>query len=131
GLTPDEEARFREWVKKVAGAPAAPLSGPPPGFADRPRVRTEPAVPAAAAPRPKPPEAPPVMSRSVPESELDTPPMVPALPRVQTPPRVSAQPHGMPESPPHAAGGVDSSLFEGMQTPSSVPPVAPAVEPVV
>ena len=135
GLTPDEEARFREWVKKVAGAPAAPLSGPPPGFADRPRVRTEPAVPAAAAPRPKPPEAPPVMSRSVPESELDTPPMVPALPDVQTPPpaspRVSAQPHGVPESPPQAAGGVDSSLFEGMQTPSSVPPVAPAVEPVV
>ena len=146
GLAPEEDARFREWVKKTSAAapaaaepsrpipaPAAPLSGPPPGFADRPRVRGEAAGPAAAAPRPKVPEPPPpVASASVPESELPTPPMVPILPGLATPPgasTVAAQPEGAPK--PEPGSGVDSSLFEGIQTPASVAPVAPAVEPVV
>jgi hypothetical protein len=145
GLAPDEETRFREWVKKGAAAapepsrpataaPGAPLSGPPPGFADRPRVRPEGAAPAAAAPRVKAREASPPMRRSIEESDLPTPPMVPALDLLETPPAfppVAALLERERESPPPAASGVDSSLFEGMQTPSAVPAVAPAVEPVV
>ena len=149
GLAPDEEVRFRDWVNKqprpsqAAGAapvpaakpPGAPLSGPPPGFADRPRGRGEPPGAPGAAPRPKPSAAPPIVSRAVPDSELDTPPMVAPLPLpdLDTPtdsPRVAEMPDGEPKAPP-AASGVDSSLFEGIQTPASTPPVEPAVEPVV
>jgi len=42
---------------------------------------------------------------------------------------VAAQPDAAPK--PEPGSGVDSSLFEGIQTPASVAPVAPAVEPVV
>jgi hypothetical protein len=144
GLAPEEEARFREWAKKhPAGAPAAPepsrpappagptgspQSGPPPGFADRPRVRPDASAPAAA-PRPKAPEPPPPMlSRSVVESELPTPPMVPPLDLLETPPTsppVAAVPDGETNSP--AASAVENSIF----TPASVEAVAPVVEPVV
>src|SRR3954467_11821920 len=141
GLAPEEDARFREWMKKSsAAAPAAsravpmptptsaPLSGPPPGFADRPRVRGEASGPAAAS-RPNAPDAASSMgSTSVPESDLPTPPMVPVLPTLDTP---EASPAVEPDEKPQPASAVDASLFEGIQTPASVPKVAPAVEPVV
>jgi len=147
GLAPDEEVRFRDWVNKqptasqapgaapvrAAKPPGAPLSGPPPGFADRPGGRGESVGTPGAAPRPKP--SAPIVSRAIPEAELDTPPMVAPLPLpdLDTPtdsPRVSEMPDGEPKAA-SAASGVDASLFEGIQTPASIPPAEPAVEPVV
>jgi len=148
GLAPEEEVRFRDWVKKQpagsraaapvppAKLPGAPLSGPPPGFADRPRARGETAGTPGPAPRSKRSAAPPIVSRTVPDAaELDTPPMVAPLPSpdLETPPDlspVSAVPDGEPKTAPEARG-VGATLFEGMQTPASVRPVQPAVEPVV
>jgi hypothetical protein len=74
------------------------------------------------------------MARSIEESDLPTPPMVPALDLLETPSPslpVAAGSNGEPKSPPPGMGGVDGSLFEGIQTPVSVPAAAPSVEPVV
>jgi hypothetical protein len=145
GLAPEEDTRFREWVKKhpgaaqeparsplAAGPPGAPLTGPPPGFADRPRVRAETAAPA---PRPKPPgPPPPAMSRDGIESGVPTPPAVPPLDLLETPPAsppVAAQPDGVPRADTPGGSAVDASLFDGIHTPSSVPAATPAVESVV
>ena len=148
GLAPAEEARVREWVKKRSGAasaepprpaavttpPGVPRSGPPPGFADRPRVRTETAPPP---PKATPPPAVAAAARAAAgalESELPTPPMVPALDLLETPPAsppVAAGPDGAAVPPAPAPSGVDASIFEGIHTPSSVPVVAPVVAPAV
>src|SRR5438270_7581094 len=120
GLVPDEDARFREWLKKFSSAapgaakplaphaPGVPLSGPPPGFADRPGGRAD----AVATTRAKPAAAPP---SEVPADMLETPPAVAPVPAAAG-----------------TASGVDASIFDGIQTPASgAPAVAPAVEPVV
>ena len=175
GLTPEEEARVQEWVKKgvaaqgaepepsaVAvepppaaakparapaaangasvpearsaiaprGLPGVPLAGPPPGFADRPRVRGDNAAtrtksrPGAAA------EA--AAAAKVSDlSELPAPPVVspvdPGENRPASPPTPSPA-DGEPGTS-AAASGVDASIFDGIHTPSSAPPVA--VDPVV
>src|SRR3954470_6362772 len=153
GLTPAEEARVQEWVKKAAasapggasapvaarGAAAseaptvtstrtvsgAPLAGPPPGFADRPRVRAE---AAGASPKPQAGAAAQDGAAELPDLwELPTPPMVPPVDLVQDrPPPATA--NGEPRTP-AAASGVDASIFDGIHTPSAVPPAA--VEPVL
>ncbi|MFL5410742.1 MAG: hypothetical protein ACJ79D_05145 [Myxococcales bacterium] len=60
-------------------------------------------------------------------SELPTPPMVSPVDLVQDRP-APATANGEPRTPP-AASGVDASIFDGIQTPSAVPPAA--VQPVV
>jgi len=169
GLTPEEEARVLEWVKKgpaaqggeaapsaiateptTAGKPArapdaasgaavpearaatkprsmpgAPLAGPPPGFADRPRVREV----GAASPRPQTGAAAGVATANLPDlSELPTPPMVSPVDLAQDRPPPASPLNGEPGTP-AAASGVDASIFDGIHTPGAVPP-AP-VEPVV
>src|SRR4051812_10630192 len=159
GLTPAEEARVQEWIKKAAASapvaasarvaasgpiaasgaaaseaptatstrtlPGAPLAGPPPGFADRPRVRVE------AAGAPSKPQAGAAMADGAAElpdlSELPTPPMVSPVDLVQDG-APAATANGEPRTPP-AASGVDASIFDGIHTPSAVPPAA--VQPVL
>ncbi|MFL5408610.1 MAG: hypothetical protein ACJ79O_22535, partial [Myxococcales bacterium] len=159
GLTPAEEARVQEWVKKAAASapgtasaavtasaplaasgvagseaptvtstrtvPGAPLAGPPPGFSDRPRVRAD---TAGASPKPQALAVTEDGAAELPDlSELPTPPMVSPVDLVQErPPPATA--NGEPRTPP-AASGVDASIFDGIHTPSAVPPAA--VQPVV
>ncbi|MFL5431795.1 MAG: hypothetical protein ACJ79M_19430, partial [Myxococcales bacterium] len=159
GLTPAEEARVQEWVKKAAASapgtasaavtasaplaasgaagseaptatstrtvPGAPLAGPPPGFADRPRVRAE---AAGASSKPQAGAGMEDGAAELPDlSELPTPPMVSPVDLVQDRP-APATANGEPRTPP-AASGVDASIFDGIHTPSAVPPAA--VQPVV
>ncbi|MFL5450395.1 MAG: hypothetical protein ACJ78V_00665, partial [Myxococcales bacterium] len=159
GLTPAEEARVQEWVKKAAASapgtasaavtasaplaasgvagseaptvtstrtvPGAPLAGPPPGFSDRPRVRAD---TAGASPKPQALAVTEDGAAELPDlSELPTPPMVSPVDLVQDRP-APATANGEPRTPP-AASGVDASIFDGIHTPSAVPPAA--VQPVV